>query len=218
MANDTKINFWIPSLPPAREYKKENLREIERFSQFIYTVGEYPILRSPSIAVIEQEMTSNEMKQKYAYLKKCMREFRRITKGKGRGIAGVQVGIPERFFLLYQPGIKKPFTIIINPVVTKKSIELLSYPESCMSANSLIADVIRPAWIEFEYFNEWGQKQYWQLKATTKQGKMYNRIVQHEIDHLDGIINIDYVPASSLIFEMGTEYYGKARFRKISKK
>jgi peptide deformylase len=155
------------------------------------------------------------MQEKFSYLKKCMRDFRRITKGKGRGIAAVQVGIPQRFFLLYQAEAKNPYVIIINPVITKKAEELYSYPESCMSANSLIANVTRPAWIEFSYVDELGKKRLWQMKANTQQEKMGNRIVQHEIDHLDGIINIDYVPSHSLIFESGKEYYGKAPFRKV---
>ena len=210
--------MWKPTFPPAKVYKKENLSEIAQFSQFIYTVGEYPKLRQKSKAVAVKNIDSEEFDAKKAYLRKCFDDFRSITHGKGKGIAAVQIGIPERFFLLSLAEDTNPPLLFINPVITRKSKTMYQYPEACMSANSLIAQVVRPSWIEFEYLTENGEKCFWRIKDKTAKDKMLNRIVQHEIDHLNGIINIDKVSASSLVFEMGTEYYGKARFKKVSKK
>lgn len=70
-----------------------------------------------------------------------------------------------------------------------------------MSVNPIIAPVDKPSWIEFEYLDE--------------KGKMYNRVFQHEIDHMDGIINIDLVKSKELNFESDPSYYEKARFEEV---
>lgn len=206
--------MWKPTPPPAREYKKVNQSEIAAFSQFIYTMGESPILKKKAKSISLNAIHTQDFKAKVQYLKECFMQFRKITNGKGRGIAAPQVGISESFFLLFNSENDK-ISIFINPKITKKADYSYLYPEACMSANSLIAKVLRPAWIEFEYLNEEGEKEKWKVKDTNYEGKVANRIVQHEIDHLNGIINIDKVPSKSLKFEMGTEYYGKERFQKV---
>lgn len=207
---------WKPSLPPARKYKKENLQELLQTSQFIYQIGEYEWLRKPSKNVEISDITSQDFQKKLAYLKRCFLKFRQATGGKGRGIAAVQVGIPERFCLMYMPEQKtKQYLYFINPVITKESDKHYLYPEACMSCNSLVALVVRPSWVEFTYFDERGEKQVWNTKDTTENGKMYNRILEHELDHLDGIINIDKVQSKKLIFETGTTYYEKATFKEV---
>lgn len=212
-----KSLIWNPVLPPARAYKKENLKELVKISQFIYQIGESEALRKPTKAVPLKHITAYTTQEKLKYLKKCFDRYRRITKGKGRGIAGVQVGIPEAFCLLYTPEWKKKYHFFINPKITKASETVYRYPEACMSCNSLVAPVVRPAWIEVEYFDEHGGKQLWQEKSETKEGKMYNRVLQHEIDHLHGIINIDRVQSRELVFETGTAYYEKAAFEEVQK-
>ncbi|MBP9719475.1 MAG: peptide deformylase, partial [Candidatus Levybacteria bacterium] len=112
----------------------------------------------------------------------------------------------------------KDLLIIINPVITKKSKDLYRYPEICMSANPLIAPVVRPAWIEFSYLDEHGKEQLWETKDDTKEGRLYNRVFQHEIDHMDGIINIDKVQSNELIFESDPTFYDKATFEKAGDK
>lgn len=212
-----KITRWKPSLPPARKYKKENLKELLRTSQFIYQIGEYDALRKQNRKVPLNDISSPVFQQKLAYLKKCFQKFKKATNGKGRGIAAVQVGIPERFFLLYTPNSQKKYHFFINPKITRRATEQYQYPEACMSCNSLAVRIIRPAWVEVEYYDEHGKKQRWEIKANTQEGKMYNRVLQHELDHLDGIINIDKVQSKELVFETGTRYYEKARFTKVQK-
>ncbi len=145
------------------------------------------------------------------YLKLCLKRYRKET-GVGRGIAGVQIGIPQRLSVIYMPEIAGEMLVIINPKITKKSKENFLYPEMCMSANPAIAPVIRPAWIEFEYYSESGELKYWDAKAHDTLGKMYNRVLQHEIDHMDGIINIDLVKSEDIIFESDPHFYKNAKF------
>ncbi len=194
---------WIPVPPPGRVYKKENLTEILKVSQFIYQIGESKDLRRKNNEVKVEDILTDKMQHKIAYLKKCFKNYKRITNGKGRGIAAVQVGIPERFFLLYKETAKEKYQIFINPIITKTADIFYRYSEACMSANSLVASVIRPAWVEVSYFDEHAQKKHWTVKANSKQGKIENRVIQHEIDHLDGVINIDHVESKELIFESG---------------
>lgn len=224
-----KLNMWRPKPAPFRKYKKELYQKIIDICNFIYQIGESEDLRLPSREIPINQIILKEMQLKIAYLRKCMMRYRQLT-GYGRGITAVQVGIPERFSVIYmpirnvnklscmagEPEIKKEdLLIIINPKITKKSKRLLRYPEVCMSANPIIAPVVRPAWIEFEYYNETGIKKYWKTKDNTKQGRMYNRVFQHEIDHMDGIINIDKVSSKELIFESDPKFYERAKFEKI---
>lgn len=188
---------------------------------FIYQIGESEDLRKPSFTVPLDKIQTLEYKAKISYLKKCMLWYRKLTK-KGRAIAGVQVGIPEQIIVVYLPAgmqgtpEKQSKTwILINPKVEKRSEKMLEYPEMCMSANSLIATVKRPAWIECSYYDEQGKKQYWDTKDTTNRGQMYNRVLQHEIDHIHGIINIDLVESKSLIFISDPKFYARATFKEV---
>jgi peptide deformylase len=133
----------------------------------------------------------------------------------GVGIAAVQVGIPERFAIIQLPKYGKKVFTIINPQIVKQSEEKLLYPEMCMSAHPCIAPVVRPAWIEFTYFDDNGEKHVWDKKADDEEGKRFNRVFQHEIDHLNGFINIDHVQSKDIIFESDPVFYSSATFIKI---
>lgn len=209
-----KNNVWKPQLPQFRTYKKNVFYEVAKTGQFIYQIGESENLRKRSPEVNSADIKTPEFQKKIAYIKQCMCRYRKLT-GMGRGITAVQVGIPERFSVIYMPEIKGEMLIIINPIITRKSPTLLKYPEICMSANPLIAKTVRPAWIEFEYRDEKGQKQYWNTKDSTKKGRIYNRVFQHEIDHMDGTINIDRVNSKELIYCLDPKFYDTATFEKI---
>ena len=202
---------WKPVLPPFRSHKAKQFRKVAKTSQFMYQIGDYDALRRPSKEVPVKEIGSKEFGQKIKYLKDTMRKYRRET-GLGRGITAVQIGIPERFSVVNTP---KKLLIIINPKITKRSKEKYIYPEICMSANPIIAPTVRPAWIEFEYFDENGRKKYWKTKDKTKLGRMLNRVFQHEFDHMEGMINIDKLSGKDLIFEVDPKFYDNAKFEKV---
>ena len=212
-----KSLVWKPTVPPARVYKKKILTELVGVSEFIYQVGEDESLRRPSRPVPIGHIKAFTTQEKLRYLKKCLDRFRKITKGKGRGIAGVQVGIPEQIVLLYMPTRKKKYQFFINPKVARVSTVRYRYEESCMSCNLLIAPVVRPAWIEAIYYDEDGEKQVWRMRSKTTDGMVYNRVLQHEIDHLRGIINIDRVKSKELFFESSDRTHEKASFEKVSR-
>lgn len=214
MANQKQTTTWKPKLPPYRRYKKAMHEDPIVTGRFIYQIGESDNLRQESSSVPIDKITSPEYQKKIAYLRKCILDYKKLT-NKGRAIAAVQVGIPEHMIVVLTPERKQKTWILINPVITNKSHTILRYPEMCMSCNSMIATVDRPAWIEFTYYDENGEKHIWNTKDNTKRGRMYNRVLQHEIDHLHGIINIDLVPSRELIFISDPHFYEKADFEEI---
>jgi peptide deformylase len=198
--------------PPFAEYKKSVFHKAAIVSDFIYQIGESDILRKPSAAIPISKIKSREMQEKFRYLKKCLDKYRKLT-GYGRGIAAVQIGIPERFSVIYTP---QKLLIIVNPKITKRSKKLLKYPEMCMSAIPVIAPVIRPAWIEFDYYDEKGVLNHWNQKDDNDTGRMMNRVFQHEINHMNGVINIDIVKSpKELILESDPSFYKNAKFEKV---
>jgi len=217
---------WRPNPPPFRGFKKKVFTKDIKVSGFIYQIGESEILRKPCKEVPLDKVTSKETKAKIKYLKDCLIKYRKIT-GFGRGITAVQVGIPERFSVIYKGQTikniknKKSVTyddveVIINPKVTAKSKKLLRYPESCMSLSPVIVPTIRPSWIEFDYFDEEGKLEHWVRKDRNQVDRMMNRVFQHEIDHMEGIINIDKIKSpKEVILWSNPDFYSSAKFEEV---
>lgn len=203
---------WKPTPAPFSKFKKDSLKKSALVADFIYQLGEYPMLREPSKEVSVEEITSKAMQKKFTYLKKCLTKYQKKT-GYGRGIAAVQVGIPERFAVIY---FEEKSLLMVNPKISRKSDKKYLYPEICMSSNPIIAPVIRPAWIEFSYIDEDGKEQFWNMKDDTEAGKIMNRVFQHEIDHMEGIITIDLVSSpKELSFFSDPTFYDSAKFEEV---
>lgn len=197
--------------PPFAQFKKKQSLQYQSFSEFIIQLGESGILREKSAEVGPTEIHSEYFKKELEYLTSCFLKYRGIT-GHGRGISAVQVGIARRLCLIFTP---EKILVIINPKITARSAEGLKYPEMCMSIFPIIAPVIRPAWIEFEYLDEAGSRQFWNTKDDTPDGRILNRVFQHEFDHLDGRLNIDYCHGEDLILESDPKFYELAKFEEI---
>lgn len=225
----SKLKFgWKPQLPPFRAFKKKVYLANAKTSQFIYQLGEGNFIRSFSEDIPLSEIKSVATKQKIEYLKKCFLKYRQIT-GMGRGIAAVQVGIMERFALIYLPASATPrrwqaglpnrkeqMMIIINPKILKKSKKLYRRFEACMSEGPVSAPVVRPAWIEFEYYDENGAKCYWDVKDVDDSTRLYNRVFQHEIDHMAGVIFLDKAELKFLTLESDPEFYKNTKFEEVT--
>lgn len=205
--------MWKPQPAPFTTYKKNVFARAAKVADFIYQIGETPALRQPSVLVPVKEISNPEIQAKINYLQDCLRRYRRLT-GYGRGITGVQVGILERISVIFTADLE--IITIINPKITKRSSKHYKYPEICMSANPIIAPVSRPAWIEFSYHDEKGTLKHWKTKDDTDAGKIMNRVFQHEIDHMEGIINIDKVAhPKELILESDPTFYETAGFEEV---
>lgn len=191
----------------AHKYKSSVFEQAAKVSHLTYQIGETILLRKKSESVKISEINSLKIKDTIRKLKKTLREYKRLT-GKGRGLAAVQIGIPLKIAVLF---IGKNIETIINPKITKKSKELFLYPEICMSANPVIAKVVRPGWVEVKYFDGEGNQKTWK----NKKDLIINRVFQHEIDHMEGIINIDLVPSDKLILDSDPDFFKKTKFEKV---
>lgn len=106
----------------------------------------------------------------------------------GLGLAAPQIGVPERV-ILYR-NYAQEFVILVNPkIVSSKGIGV-SRDEGCLSIPGFQANVKRAKVIKVEAYNEYGNK------VKIKANGMEAIILQHEIDHLDGILFIDKVKDS----------------------
>ena len=107
----------------------------------------------------------------------------------GIGLAAIQVGIPKRIIVMdiCKEENKKEPRYFVNPVIKNKDLEKATYEEGCLSVPNQFADVDRPSKCEVEYLDYNGQKQL--LKAEG----LLATCIQHEMDHLEGILFIDYL-------------------------
>lgn len=189
------------------KFKRQIFSEAALTSHLIYQIGEIDSLREQSKDVIPADIKSVKIKSIISKLKRTLKEYKKLT-GKGRGVAAIQIGQALKIAVIFN-GHK--ILTLINPKIIKKSKELLRYPEICMSANPIIAKVARPSWIEVEYLDENGNKKFW----NDNDNKTMNRVLQHEIDHMNGIINIDMVKSEELILNSDPKFFKNARFEKI---
>ncbi|ANQ53679.1 MULTISPECIES: peptide deformylase [Thermosipho] len=105
----------------------------------------------------------------------------------GVGLAAPQVGISLRFFVM-DDGNGPLF--VVNPEILEHSTEKEIGEEGCLSLPGIFADVERYKWVKLKFQDEYG-------KVQTKLFEGYSaRIVQHERDHLDGILFIDHLPTT----------------------
>ena len=117
-------------------------------------------------------------------LKKLIEDmFGSLSAAKGVGLAAVQVGELVRLFITKAP--KDSLRVFINPEIVETSIEQEDFEEGCLSIPGINADVTRPSSIRIQAWNEKGKP-----FSLTAEGYLA-RIIQHEIDHLNGILFID---------------------------
>ena len=107
----------------------------------------------------------------------------------GIGLAAIQIGIPKRIIVidLSKNDAQKTPMYFVNPVIKKKHIDKSIYEEGCLSVPNQFAEIERPNKCEVEYLNYNGEKKI--LKAEG----LLATCIQHEMDHLEGILFIDYL-------------------------
>ena len=118
----------------------------------------------------------------------------------GIGLAAIQIGVPKRVIVLdigwrdksesingkkYE-GRKNPM-YFINPEIIERSTNNLTYEEGCLSVPGQFAEIDRPDKCHIKYLDYYGQP-----KQHVAEGVLAT-CIQHEIDHLEGILFIDYL-------------------------
>ena len=107
----------------------------------------------------------------------------------GIGLAAIQIGVPKRIIVMdiSRDEDKKEPRYFINPVIKNKNEEKAKYEEGCLSVPDQFAEIERPNTCEVEYLDYNGKKKL--LKADG----LLATCIQHEMDHLEGILFIDYL-------------------------
>ena len=108
---------------------------------------------------------------------------------KGIGLAAIQVGVPKRIIVMdigNRDKEKEPM-YFVNPIIKNKNSEHSTYEEGCLSVPNQFAEVDRPSTCEIEFLDYDGNKKI--LKASG----LLATCIQHEMDHLEGILFIDYL-------------------------
>ena len=107
----------------------------------------------------------------------------------GIGLAAIQIGVPKRIIVidLAKGEEKKNPMYFVNPVIKNKNKNFATYEEGCLSVPDQFAEVDRPSTCEVEYLDYNGEKKI--LKAEG----LIATCIQHEMDHLQGILFIDYL-------------------------
>jgi len=107
----------------------------------------------------------------------------------GIGLAAIQIGVPKRIIVMditWGKGEKRPM-YFVNPVIKYKDKVKSVYEEGCLSVPNQFAEVERPKNCRVEYLDYEGKKKILEAEG------LLATCIQHEMDHLEGILFIDYL-------------------------
>lgn len=159
----------------------------EAFQHLYARDAKRPIVKIPDPVLRNKALTIERISKKTGFLVDDM--MRAMREANGVGLAAPQMGILQRIIVIAPDGFKP--TALINPRIVK-SEGTHTGEEGCLSIPGLYGDVTRPAFVEVEALDRKGRELVFELEG------MPAKVVQHEIDHLDGILFIDKVDQSTL--------------------
>ncbi|XP_074142208.1 conserved oligomeric Golgi complex subunit 8 isoform X2 [Sminthopsis crassicaudata] len=180
--------------PWTRVVRRWLLRPPEPPYKHVCQVGE-PALRAVAAPVDPALLAGPEAQALIARLVRVMRARGAV------GLSAPQLGVPlqvlalefpERLLLSYPPAVRQarrmatsPLRVFVNPQVRVLDSRLVSFPEGCLSVAGFVACVPRCQAVQIEGLNENGEPVVWQASGWLA------RIIQHEMDHLQGCLFID---------------------------
>lgn len=131
-------------------------------------------------------MRANEVENFDDDLRRLVRRMKDLMQeANGVGLAGTQVGSLQRVFVFQPEGEDEAPQAVVNPVLTATSEVTLSDTEGCLSMQGVSIPVERPVKVTIEGKDENGEDVRLDLEERDA------RVVQHELDHLDGILILD---------------------------
>ncbi|XP_074487810.1 peptide deformylase, mitochondrial [Sebastes fasciatus] len=162
-----------------------------------------PVLRSHAAAVDPADITGPDVQKVVSTMVKVMRKLECV------GLSAPQIGVPLRILALEYPekmwkdsspasreflGLSvQPLRIFINPQLMVLDGRTVSFQEACESISGFSATVSRYVSVEVSGLNEKGEAVTWQASGWPA------RILQHEMDHLDGVLYIDRMDSKTFI-------------------
>jgi len=151
-------------------------------------------------ALVKQFDTEN-LRSLVSDLRDTLYDFKNKN-GFGRGIAAPQIGVAERVIFIH---IDEPIALI-NPVITKHSRKLMTLWDDCFSFPNLLVKVRRNLSIEVRYQDVCGKKDV--LRAEDG----LSELLQHEIDHVNGVLVVDRaIDSRHIVFRSEYEKWFKQR-------
>jgi peptide deformylase len=143
------------------------LRQVRKFGD--------PILKTKARPVT---VFDNALREEVAWMGHIMND------AIGVGLAATQVGALRRL-LVYRVQQQQPVAALINPEIEWKGKEQEIAEEGCLSLPSVLVDVERPIHVRVRALNEYGEP------ITIEASGLEARVIQHELDHLDGVLILD---------------------------
>lgn len=134
-----------------------------------------PLLNEVSAPISKRDL--NRLQPQINLMFETIIDFRRIYNA-GRAMAAPQIGLLKRIICL---NIDQPVAII-NPVLSDLSVEMFDVWDDCMSFPQLLVKVKRHKKLTLTFYDQNWKKQVWQLENEMAE------LIQHEFDHLDGIL------------------------------
>ena len=107
----------------------------------------------------------------------------------GIGLAAIQIGVPKRIIVMdiSKDENKKEPRYFVNPIIKNKDKNKSTYEEGCLSVPNQFAEIDRPKKCDIEYLDYYGEKKFLSAEG------LLATCIQHEMDHLEGILFIDYL-------------------------
>ena len=148
-----------------------------------------PILRQISSAIAVSEVANADIQALIDHMQSILNGIKSISEENGNALSAPQVGRPIRLILLRING---EFCAMINPEFTPLSDEKFEFEEECFSLYDKRAMIMRYRHINLTYRDRNGDTQSKHLSGEEA------ALVQHEIDHLDGVLFVDHVGQDQL--------------------
>lgn len=156
--------------------------------KYLYEVSsERPVVKIPDPVLRQKALPVEKINKRLGLLLDDM--LRIMRQANGVGLAAPQLGKLQRIIVIAPVGYKP--MALINPVITKFEGEEIG-EEGCLSIPGLYGDVKRAAYVEATAFDRRGDEVELELEG------MPARVLQHEVDHLDGVLFIDKVDLATL--------------------
>jgi peptide deformylase len=159
--------------PETRARRDAALRKVRKFGD--------PVLRATALPV---DRFDGALKLEVQRMGELMHD------ALGVGLAATQLGVLHRV-LVYRAYADDPVTGLVNPVLEWTSEELETAEEGCLSLPGVHVEVERPARVRVRALDETGEQREVEAEG------LEARVIQHEIDHLDGVLILDRIPRES---------------------
>jgi peptide deformylase len=159
----------------------------DEFKHLYVHDAQHPIVKVPAEVLRQRAAEVGKMGKKTQALIDAM--LRAMKRANGIGLAAPQIGVLQRVIVVAPQGVRP--TPLVNPRIVRAEGEQIG-EEGCLSIPGLYGQVKRAAYVELEALDRKGREVVLELEGLPA------RVVQHEVDHLDGVLFIDKVDMATL--------------------